>query len=125
MRHGGAKGRGDPGAVLFGTSEQVGVGRGLAGYPAGRPVVVSGGGETLLTLPVEGLDIHRYAAFTALCQPIAPRLVITAKRARSLGLVANDPVALELAPDTDVSAILALVAEAKAADAADSVFVPE
>src|SRR5262245_13766440 len=101
MRNGGANGRGDPGTVLFGSSERVGVGRGLAEFRAGRPVLVSSGGETLITLPVEGLDIHRYSAFTALCAPVALRLVITAKRARSLGLDANEPVALELAPDTD------------------------
>jgi GTP cyclohydrolase II len=109
------------GAVLFGTNERVGVGRGLAEFRAGRPVLIAGSGETLITLPVEGLDTHRLAAFAALCAPIAPRLVITAKRARSLGLDANAPVALELAPDTDATTILALVAEAKA----DNDFVPE
>ena len=44
------------GSILFGTREQVGVGRGLAEFRAGRPVVVTSGSETLLCLPVEGLE---------------------------------------------------------------------
>src|SRR3979409_1317265 len=47
---------GDAGSVLFGTREQVGVGRGLAEFRAGRPVAIKGDGKTLLCLPVEGLD---------------------------------------------------------------------
>ncbi len=101
-------------SVLFGTSEQVGVGRGLAEFRAGRPVLVTSGRETLLTLPVEGLDAPRLAAFVALCAPMRPRLVITASRARSLGLHATESVALDLPADFDATTILTLVAEAKA-----------
>src|SRR3954451_12944012 len=112
---------GATGSVLFGTREQVGVGRGLAEFRAGRPVVVTSGSETLLCLPVEGLNKERLVAFRALCAPIAPRLVLTSLRARSLGIEANDPVALELRSDVDASTILALVADATS----DHVFVPE
>lgn len=104
---------GDLSSILFGTSEQVGVGRGLAEFRAGRPVLISNG-ETLLTLPVEGLDSERLRAFRILCEPIPPRLVITARRARSLGIDADEPVALELTPEIDAQTILALVADAKA-----------
>jgi GTP cyclohydrolase II len=109
MRNGG----GDTSSVLFGTSERVGVGRGLAEFRAGRPIVLNGGGEKLLTLPVEGLDADRLAAFWTMCEPIRPRLVITDRRARSLGLDASEPVALELAPGVDAATILALVADAE------------
>src|SRR3569832_1687215 len=88
-------------SILFGTHEQVGVGRGLAEFRAGRPVVVTSGSETLLCLPVEGLDKERLAAFRAVCAPIAPRLVLTTLRARSLGIETDDSVALELMPDVD------------------------
>ena len=98
---------------LFGTSEQVGVGRGLAEFRAGRPVLMANG-ETLLALPVEGLDSKRLAAFRALSEPILPRLVITASRARSIGIATDDPIALELSPDVDARTILAIVADAKA-----------
>ncbi len=111
----------EPGSVLFGTRELVGVGRGLAEFRAGRPVVLTSRGETLLCLPVEGLDKDRLAAFRTLCAPIAPRLVLTSLRARSLGIEADDPVALELMADIDASTILALVADATS----DHEFVPE
>jgi len=106
---------------LFGTREQVGVGRGLAEFRAGRPVVVTSSEETLLCLPVEGLNKERLAAFRAVCEPVAPRLVLTGLRARSLGIDSDEPVALELRPDVDASKILTIAAEATS----DHVFVPE
>jgi len=80
-------------STLFGAKGQVGVNRGVAEFHAGRPVLISGGGKTLLTLPVEGLDAERLAAFMELCAPVLPRLVITARRALALGLGATTPVA--------------------------------
>jgi GTP cyclohydrolase II len=116
MRQGG----GNAGSVLFGTSDTVGVGRGLAEFRAGRPVLVKNG-DTLLTLPVEGLDARRLAAFRELCAPMMPRLALTASRARSIGIDATEPVALELTPQIDVQTILALVCDASA----DHDFIPE
>ena len=109
------------GSVLFGTRELVSVGRVLAEFRAGRPVVVTSRSDTLLCLPVEGLDKDRLAAFRALCAPIAPRLVLTSLRARSLGIEADEPMALELMADTDARIILALAADATS----DHEFVPE
>jgi GTP cyclohydrolase II len=83
--------------------------------------VITDGGETLLCLPVEGLDKERLAAFRALCAPMPPRLVLTGRRARSLGLQVNEPVALELTSEMDAGTVLTLVAEAKA----DHVLLPE
>jgi len=101
------------GSSLFGTKAQIGVNRGLAEFHARRPVLIAGGGETLLTLPVEGLDAHRLAEFITLCAPAAPRLVITARRALALGVEATTPVELQLTAGHDVDRILALVADAK------------
>jgi GTP cyclohydrolase II len=108
-------------SILFGTKAQVGVGRRLAEFRAGRPVVITGSGETLLCLPVEGLEKDRLTAFRALCAPIMPRLVLTGLRARSLGIDTTEPVALELAPDVDTTQILTMSAEAKS----DHAFLPE
>jgi GTP cyclohydrolase II len=105
--------RNDIVSSLFSTKGQVGVNRGIAEFHAGRPVLISGGGESLLALPVEGLDAQRLAAFKALCAPVLPQLVITARRALALGLGATTPVALPLAADIDVDAVLALVADTK------------
>jgi GTP cyclohydrolase II len=109
------------GSILFGTRAQVGVGRGLAEFRAGRPVVITSSGETLLCLPVEGLDKSRLAAFRALCAPIVPRLVLTGLRARSLGIESNEPVAIEMMADVEASQILTLSAEA----IANQTFLPE
>src|ERR1700759_1502176 len=77
---------GSAGSILFGTREQVDVGRGLAEFRAGRPLAVTSNNETLLCLPVEGLDKKRLTAFRAMCAPIDPRLALTGRRAQSLGL---------------------------------------
>src|SRR3954465_1171924 len=92
---------GATGSVLFGTREQVGVGRGLAEFRAGRPIVVRSGTETLLCLPAEGLNKERLVAFRGGAAPMAPLLVLTSLRARSLGIDADEPVALELRSDVD------------------------
>lgn len=115
------KNGGGAGSVLFGTREHVGVGRGLAEFRAGRPVLLEDAKETLICLPVEGLDKDRLQAFRSLCAPVEPRLVITSLRARSLGIAADEPVALELAAAADANIILALVADATS----DHEFVPE
>ena len=98
---------------LFGMLGQIGVNRGVAEFHARRPVLIAGGGESLLALPVEGLDAQRLAEFVALCAPVVPRLVITARRALALGLDATAPVALNLGARLDADMILALVADAK------------
>ena len=112
---------GGAGSVLFGTREHVGVGRGLAEFRAGRPVLLADAAETLICLPVEGLDKERLQAFRSLCAPVEPRLVITSLRARSLGIAADEPVGLELAAAADANIILALVADATS----NHEFVPE
>jgi GTP cyclohydrolase II len=99
-------------SALFGAKGQTGVSRGVAEFHARRPVLVTGGGETLLTLPVEGLDAQRLGAFTTLCATAIPRLVITARRAHALNIGAQTPMALSLARHDDVSSILSLVADA-------------
>lgn len=99
-------------SALFGTKGQIGVNRGLGEFHARRPVLVTGGGEALLALPVEGLDAQRLSEFRALCAPAVPRLVITEQRALTLGLEATTPVALQLSANHDAGAILRLVAEA-------------
>jgi GTP cyclohydrolase II len=99
--------------TLFGTKGQISVNRGLAEFHARRPVLITGEGESLLVLPVEGLDARRLAEFATLCAPAVPRLVITARRALALGLAATTPVALRLKADDDAGTILALVADAK------------
>ena len=117
MRNGGSKIT----SILCGTREQVGASRALAEFRSGRPVIISDGNDTLLCLPVEGLDKDRLAAFRALAAPMTPRLVLTGSRARSLGIDTSEPVAIELSNDVDARTVLALVQESKP----DFEFLPE
>ena len=105
--------RSDVGSALFGSKGQIGVNRGLAEFHAGRPVLIAGGSETILALPVEGLNARRLAEFVTLCAPALPKLVLTARRALALGFDAAAPVALQLAASHDANEILALVADAE------------
>lgn len=100
-------------STLFGTKGQIGVNRGVAEFQAGRPVLITGGGESFLALPVEGLDAGRLAAFLSLCSPVLPRIVVTERRADALGIETNAPLAFPLTKETGVDRILSLVADAK------------
>ncbi|MBI3704607.1 MAG: GTP cyclohydrolase II [Rhizobiales bacterium] len=102
-------------SILFGTTGQISVSRGLAEFHARRPVLVTATSEILLALPVEGLDAQRLAAFVDLCAPAVPQLVITARRALALGLPATTPMTLRLSARDGADTILSLVANAKTA----------
>jgi GTP cyclohydrolase II len=108
-------------SILFGTREHVGAGRALGEFRSGRPVIIAGSSETLLCLPVEGLDKERLAAFRVAAAPMMPRLVLTSRRARSLGVDTSEPVSITLSDDVDTQTILALAAENKP----DFEFLPE
>ena len=108
-------------SILSGTREHVDASRALAEFRSGRPVIIAGNNETLLCLPVEGLDKDRLAAFHEAVAPMTPRLVLTSSRARSLGIDASEPVAIELSDKVDTRTVLALVADNKP----DFEFLPE
>ena len=95
---------------LFGAPGQVEVERGLAEFRGGRPVRIATPGQSIVALPVDGMDARRLTAFTTFAGPARPRLVITARRARAVGLDVSEPVAIALDGGQDVEAIEALVA---------------
>jgi GTP cyclohydrolase II len=101
------------GSALFEPSGRIGAARALGEFHAGRPVLVTGGDETILALPAEGLDDQRLGEFVRLCAPAAPRLIITARRALALGLEATEPLAVRVGGSADAETILAIVAGAK------------
>ncbi len=113
-------GNGHAGSGVFGSPERVLVKRGLAEFRSGRPVVFcSQGTKFLVALPVDGLNEARLHAFHHLCAPAEPRLVVTARRARALGIESNGSVALKLASGIGADAIYSLVADADADEAAE------
>jgi GTP cyclohydrolase II len=97
--------------VLFGDKARTDADRACSEFRSGRPIQITAGGETLLALPVEGLDAERLSAFAKLASPCPPQLAITARRARTLGLDVSEPVALTLSNDVGAEAVLSLVAD--------------
>jgi GTP cyclohydrolase II len=95
---------------LLGIPQDIGVQRGLAEFRMGRPLIFAADGEQVLALPVDGADNERVAAFQALYVARPPRLAITARRAKALGVETAAPVLVELAAADDADSIFALAA---------------
>jgi GTP cyclohydrolase II len=86
----------------FGDPRFVGIERGLAEIRGARPIVVAGEDKAFLCLPVDGIDDARLASFIQSCAPASPRLALSARRARALGIDAAGPVTLKVeAPTVD------------------------
>ena len=98
---------------LFGTPKQVAVERGLAEFRSGRPVIVTSADERVVAVPVDGMTDQGLASFRTLCAPGRPRLLVTARRARALGLDAAGPTGLAIGDLHNAAAIFALAAEAQ------------
>jgi GTP cyclohydrolase II len=98
---------------LFGRPEQVAVERGLAEFRSGRPIVVMSADEGVMVLPVDGMTDEGLASFRLLCAPARPYLLVTARRARALGLDRAAPTGLALGDLYDRAAIFSLAADAQ------------
>ena len=113
-------GNGHAGSGVFGSPDRVLVKRALAEFRSNRPVMFSSpAGKFHIALPVDGLDAARLRAFDHLCAPAKPKLVVTARRARALGIETNESVALALPKGGDADAISSLVADAHSDEQAD------
>jgi GTP cyclohydrolase II len=113
-------GNGHAGSGVFGPPERVLVKRALAEFRSNRPVVFSSqDGKFHIALPVDGLDAARMHAFEHLCAPALPKLIVTARRARALGIESNGPVALALPQVGGAEAILSLVEDANSDETAE------
>ena len=113
-------GNGHAGSGVFGSPDRVLVKRALAEFRSNRPVVFSSqSGKFLIALPVDSLDAARLRAFDHLCAPAKPKLVVTARRARALGIETNDSVALVLPQSGGAEAICSLVADASSDEQAE------
>jgi len=97
----------------FGENDHIAADRACAEFRSGRPVLISGPDESLLTLPVEGLTAERLAQFVTLSAPTAPGLAVTARRGRALGLDVAGPIVFALAQGIGADGILALVMASK------------
>jgi GTP cyclohydrolase II len=98
-------------ATSFGRPEHVAVERGLAEFRSVRPVIITGAGDSVAALPVDGMTDERLALFRRLCGSAKPYLLITARRAEVLGLDASVPVGLALTDRDDAAAIESMAAD--------------
>ena len=105
---------------LFGARGQVGVVRGLAEIRARRPVLIAANRETLLALPVDGIDLSRLTAFKNFCSPHRLKLILSTRRARWLGFQTSVPMALTVAAETSVEQLLQLVVDLEVDHAPDA-----
>ena len=80
----------------FGPAAHIAVERALAEFRSGRPVVIDSRSGSTAVLPIDGMTDARLAAFRQLCAPSQVHVVVTASRARALGLEATGPVGLVL-----------------------------
>jgi GTP cyclohydrolase II len=98
---------------LFGAPKQVAVERGLTEFRAGRPVIIASAHESVVVLPVDGMTDGGLAAFKKLCSPEQPYLLVTARRARTLGLDGVGPYGLAIGDLHNAAAIFSLAADRK------------
>jgi GTP cyclohydrolase II len=100
-------------STIFGSKEHLDVSRALSELQARRPVRVSTSDESLIALPVEGLDDQRLHEFAILCAPAIPKLIVTQQRARAIGFETSTPMALSLRSTVNASGIIELAAGSK------------
>jgi GTP cyclohydrolase II len=115
---------------LFGNVEQVAVERGLNEFRSERPIIMTAKNEVAVVLPVDGMTDELLGAYRTLCGAAHPRLVISARRARALGIESSGPVGVaigdlhtaaaifELASDTQVMRHVEVVPAGEVADGA-------
>jgi GTP cyclohydrolase II len=101
-------------AGLFGAPEHVAAERSLAEFRSGRPVIMTREGEALLVMPVDGMTDEGLASFRFLSTPTRPCLLVSARRARALGLEAAGPTGLAIGDLHNAGAIYALAADRQA-----------
>jgi len=95
--------------ALMGRPDHVAVERALSEFRCGRPVVMAD--EGTVVLPVDGMTDERLIAFRGLCAPAPLRLLVTERRARSLGLAATGSIALKVSDSDTALDILSLAAD--------------
>jgi GTP cyclohydrolase II len=98
---------------LFGAAEQIAVERGLGEFRCGRSVILTSVEERVAVLPVDGMTDEALVSFRRLCAPARPYLLITARRARALGLEGAGPTGLAVGDLHDHAAIFSLAADAQ------------
>jgi GTP cyclohydrolase II len=85
-------------ASLLGERAQIAVERALSEFRSGRPVLITSASDAITALPVDGMTEAMLVAFRLLSRPVRPFLLVTARRARAIGVEASGPIGIAL-PD--------------------------
>jgi GTP cyclohydrolase II len=88
--------RGCTKASLLGSRAQVAVERAVSEFRSGRPVLITSGSDAITALPVDGMTEAMLVAFRQFSRPIRPFLLVTARRARAMGVQASSPIGIAL-----------------------------
>ena len=97
----------------MGSPAHVAVERALSEFRCGRPVIMTDADERTIALPVDGMSDEQLAAFRQLCAPAPLKLLVTERRACSLGLAAVGPIALAVTEADGAAEILSLAVDAQ------------
>jgi GTP cyclohydrolase II len=73
-------------ASLLGERAQILVDRALSEFRSGRPVLIASASDAITALPVDGMTEAMLVDFRLLSRPVRPFLLITARRARAIGV---------------------------------------
>ncbi len=90
--------RGRTKTISLGERAQILVERALSEFRSGRPVRITSPDDTIMALPVDGMTEAMLGRFRQLSRPVRPFLLITARRARAIGVKASGHTGLAL-PD--------------------------
>lgn len=85
-------------ATMLGDRTQILVERALSEFRSGRPVLITSAGDAITALPVDGMTEAMLVHFHLLSGPVRPFLLITARRARAIGVEASSHTGIAL-PD--------------------------
>jgi GTP cyclohydrolase II len=85
-------------ASLTGDRARVAIERALSEFRSCRPVLITSAGDAITALPVDGMTEAMLVAFRQLSQPVRPFLLVTARRARVMGVETLGPTGIAL-PD--------------------------
>jgi len=85
-------------AGLLGERAQIAVERALSEFRSGRPVLITSASDAITALPVDGMTEAMLVAFRLLSRPVRPFLLVTAHRARAIGVETSGPTGIAL-PD--------------------------
>jgi hypothetical protein len=83
-------------ASLLGERSQIAVERALSEFRSGRPVLITSVSDAITALPVDGMTEAMLVAFRRLSRPVRPFLLVTARRARAIGVETSGPAGIAL-----------------------------